>query len=89
MAKHGSDGVGCPQAVYGHLSERIQRLLCKYCQLERGIGDADVLQFTGDGAGRDHEGYYWIRGRVDDVVNVSGHRLSTAEIEAALLEHRE
>lgn len=49
---------------------------------------ADILQFTGDGAGRDHEGYYWIRGRVDDVVNVSGHRLSTAEIEAALLEHR-
>lgn len=46
-------------------------------------------QFTGDGAGRDHEGYYWIRGRVDDVVNVSGHRLSTAEIEAALIEHRE
>ncbi|KAK9457823.1 hypothetical protein V1511DRAFT_4285 [Dipodascopsis uninucleata] len=43
--------------------------------------------FTGDGAGRDHEGYYWIRGRVDDVVNVSGHRLSTAEIEAALLQH--
>lgn len=45
-------------------------------------------KFTGDGAGRDHEGYYWIRGRVDDVVNVSGHRLSTAEIEAALIEHR-
>ncbi|KAG6002833.1 Acetyl-coenzyme A synthetase [Claviceps maximensis] len=43
--------------------------------------------FTGDGAGRDHEGFYWIRGRVDDVVNVSGHRLSTAEIEAALMEH--
>lgn len=43
--------------------------------------------FTGDGAGKDHEGYYWIRGRVDDVVNVSGHRLSTAEIEAALIEH--
>jgi len=41
--------------------------------------------FTGDGAGRDHEGFYWIRGRVDDVVNVSGHRLSTAEIEAALV----
>ncbi|KAH3686976.1 hypothetical protein WICPIJ_002045 [Wickerhamomyces pijperi] len=43
--------------------------------------------FTGDGAGRDHDGYYWIRGRVDDVVNVSGHRLSTAEIETALTEH--
>jgi len=43
--------------------------------------------FTGDGAGRDHDGYYWIRGRVDDVVNVSGHRLSTSEIETALTEH--
>ncbi|GAB7366700.1 hypothetical protein MBLNU230_g0658t1 [Neophaeotheca triangularis] len=43
--------------------------------------------FTGDGAARDSEGYYWIRGRVDDVVNVSGHRLSTSEIEAALIEH--
>ncbi|ODQ80025.1 hypothetical protein BABINDRAFT_161669 [Babjeviella inositovora NRRL Y-12698] len=44
--------------------------------------------FTGDGAARDHDGYYWIRGRVDDVVNVSGHRLSTAEIETALLGHQ-
>ncbi|EGW35009.1 uncharacterized protein SPAPADRAFT_130864 [Spathaspora passalidarum NRRL Y-27907] len=43
--------------------------------------------FSGDGAARDNDGYYWIRGRVDDVVNVSGHRLSTAEIEAALIEH--
>lgn len=43
--------------------------------------------FTGDGAARDHEGYIWIRGRVDDVINVSGHRLSTAEIESALIEH--
>lgn len=42
--------------------------------------------FTGDGAARDNDGYYWIRGRVDDVVNVSGHRLSTAEIEAVLIE---
>lgn len=47
----------------------------------------DTYYFTGDGAGRDKDGYYWIRGRVDDVVNVSGHRLSTAEIEAALVEH--
>jgi acetyl-CoA synthetase len=43
--------------------------------------------FTGDGAGRDKDGYYWIRGRVDDVINVSGHRLSTAEIESALIVH--
>lgn len=44
--------------------------------------------FTGDGAARDKDGFYWILGRVDDVVNVSGHRLSTAEIEAALIEHQ-
>jgi acetyl-CoA synthetase len=44
--------------------------------------------FTGDGVARDRDGYYWIRGRVDDVVNVSGHRLSTAEIEAALSAHK-
>ncbi|KAJ4342138.1 acetyl-coenzyme A synthetase 2 [Ascochyta clinopodiicola] len=43
--------------------------------------------FTGDNASRDCDGYYWIRGRVDDIVNVSGHRLSTAEIEAAIMEH--
>lgn len=43
--------------------------------------------FTGDGAGRDKDGYIWIRGRVDDVINVSGHRLSTAEIESALIQH--
>ncbi|KAM0351663.1 hypothetical protein ACHAPU_002673 [Fusarium lateritium] len=44
--------------------------------------------FTGDGAARDNDGFYWIRGRVDDVINVSGHRLSTAEIEASMVEHQ-
>ncbi len=43
--------------------------------------------FTGDGARRDEDGYYWITGRVDDVLNVSGHRLGTAEVESALVEH--
>ena len=43
--------------------------------------------FTGDGAKRDEDGYYWITGRVDDVLNVSGHRLGTAEIESALVAH--
>jgi acetyl-CoA synthetase len=43
--------------------------------------------FTGDGARRDEDGYYWITGRVDDVINVSGHRLGTAEIESALVGH--
>jgi acetyl-CoA synthetase len=45
------------------------------------------LYFTGDGARRDKDGYYWITGRVDDVINVSGHRLGTAEIESALVAH--
>lgn len=43
--------------------------------------------FTGDGARRDRDGYYWITGRVDDVINVSGHRLGTAEVESALVLH--
>jgi acetyl-CoA synthetase len=43
--------------------------------------------FTGDGCRRDAEGYYWITGRVDDVINVSGHRLGTAEVESALVLH--
>jgi acetyl-CoA synthetase len=43
--------------------------------------------FTGDGARRDADGYYWVTGRVDDVINVSGHRLGTAEIESALVAH--
>lgn len=43
--------------------------------------------FTGDGARRDEDGYYWITGRVDDVLNVSGHRMGTAEVESALVEH--
>ena len=43
--------------------------------------------FTGDGCRRDEDGYYWITGRIDDVLNVSGHRLGTAEVESALVEH--
>jgi acetyl-CoA synthetase len=45
--------------------------------------------FTGDGCRRDEDGYYWITGRIDDVLNVSGHRLGTAEIESALMENEE
>ncbi|MGZ3723731.1 MAG: acetate--CoA ligase [Bdellovibrionales bacterium] len=46
------------------------------------------LYFTGDGCKRDADGFYWITGRVDDVLNVSGHRLGTAEIESALVSHK-
>jgi acetyl-CoA synthetase len=45
------------------------------------------MYFTGDGARRDDDGYYWITGRVDDVINVSGHRMGTAEVESALVAH--
>ncbi|HZO83333.1 MAG TPA: acetate--CoA ligase [Candidatus Binataceae bacterium] len=47
----------------------------------------DGMYFTGDGARRDEDGYFWIMGRVDDVINVSGHRLGTMEIESALVSH--
>ncbi len=43
--------------------------------------------FTGDGCRRDEDGYYWITGRVDDVINVSGHRMGTAEVESSLVAH--
>ena len=45
--------------------------------------------FTGDGCRRDNDGYYWITGRVDDVINVSGHRMGTAEVESALVAHKD
>jgi len=45
------------------------------------------MYFTGDGCRRDQDGYYWITGRVDDVLNVSGHRIGTAEVESALVSH--
>ncbi len=58
-----------------------QRLIDTYYSLYPGY------YFSGDGARRDADGYYWITGRVDDVLNVSGHRLGTAEIESALVIH--
>ena len=45
------------------------------------------VYFTGDGARRDEDGYFWVMGRIDDVLNVAGHRLGTAEIESALVSH--
>jgi acetyl-CoA synthetase len=65
------------RTVYGNH----QRLLDNYFAQYAGY------YFTGDGARRDEDGYYWITGRMDDVLNVSGHRLGTAEIESALVLH--
>jgi acetyl-CoA synthetase len=45
------------------------------------------VYFTGDGARRDEDGYFWVVGRIDDVLNVAGHRIGTAEIESALVSH--
>lgn len=55
--------------------------------LETYFSQYPPYYFTGDGCRRDEDGYYWITGRVDDVINVSGHRLGTAEVESALVAH--
>ena len=56
--------------------------------LETYFSQYPPYYFTGDGCKRDEDGYYWITGRVDDVINVSGHRLGTAEVESALVAHQ-
>lgn len=68
---------GQMRTVYGDH----QRFIDTYFKTYRG------KYFTGDGCRRDEDGYYWITGRVDDVINVSGHRLGTAEVESALVGH--
>ncbi len=68
---------GIMRTVYGDH----QRFIDTYFSMYKG------LYFTGDGARRDADGYYWITGRVDDVINVSGHRMGTAEVESALVLH--
>ena len=68
---------GIMRTVYGHH----QRFKETYFSSYKG------LYFTGDGCRRDEDGYYWITGRVDDVINVSGHRMGTAEVESALVSH--
>ena len=65
------------RSVYGDHQRMIDTYFSTY----------DGAYFTGDGARRDEDGYFWITGRVDDVLNVSGHRLGTAEIESALVLH--
>lgn len=79
------EGVLCIRTSWPSMARTIwhdyDRFLDTYMRPYHGI------YFSGDGAARDKDGFYWILGRVDDVVNVSGHRLSTAEIEAALIEN--
>jgi acetyl-CoA synthetase len=68
---------GMMRTVYGDHQRFVQTYLTTY----------PGKYFTGDGCHRDQDGYYWITGRVDDVLNVAGHRLGTAEIEGALVGH--
>lgn len=68
---------GQARTVYGDHARFIQTYFSAYPD----------YYFTGDGCRRDVDGYYWITGRVDDVLNVAGHRLGTAEIESALVSH--
>ena len=68
---------GMMRSVYGDHERFVQTYFSTY----KG------LYFTGDGCRRDEDGYYWITGRVDDVINVSGHRMGTAEVESALVAH--
>ncbi len=68
---------GQMRSVYGDHPRFIQTYFSTY----------PGLYFTGDGARRDADGYYWITGRVDDVINVAGHRMGTAEVESALVAH--
>ncbi|MEP0322657.1 acetate--CoA ligase [Bauldia litoralis] len=68
---------GQMRSVYGDHERFVQTYFSAYAG----------LYFTGDGCRRDEDGYYWITGRVDDVINVSGHRMGTAEVESALVAH--
>ena len=68
---------GMLRTIYGDPDRYVDTYWSKY----------DGIYFAGDGCKRDEEGYYWLLGRVDDVMNVSGHRLSTTEVESALVAH--
>lgn len=68
---------GMLRGIFGDPERYVQQYWSRY----------DGIYFTGDGAKRDNDGYLWLLGRVDDVMNVSGHRISTMEVESALVDH--
>ena len=70
------------RTVYGNF-DRFRRTYWEHIQPK----DGNYMYFAGDGARKDKDGYFWVMGRVDDVINVSGHRLGTMEIESALVSH--
>ncbi|NEP89315.1 MAG: acetate--CoA ligase [Okeania sp. SIO2C2] len=70
------------RTVYGD-DDRFRRTYWEYLSPKNG----EYLYFAGDGARKDEDGYFWVMGRVDDVINVAGHRLGTMEVESALVSH--
>ncbi|MCG8480053.1 MAG: AMP-binding protein [Spirochaetales bacterium] len=85
IAGNGVSGLLAIKEAWPSMARTIQddhpRFLTTYLTPYKGY------YFTGDGCRRDEDGYYWITGRVDDVINVSGHRMGTAEVESALVNH--
>jgi acetyl-CoA synthetase len=70
---------GMLRGIWGDPDRYVKQYWSKY----------DNIYFTGDGAKRDEDGYFWLLGRVDDVMNISGHRVSTMEVESALVDHKQ
>lgn len=85
LGENNVEGVLCIKSSWPSITRGIYHDYARY--IETYLKPYANHYFSGDGAARDKDGFFWILGRVDDVVNVSGHRLSTAEIEAALIEH--
>jgi acetyl-CoA synthetase len=79
-----SHNIGVSAQHPGEAREAASRQCFKWILATRLQG----YYFSGDGCRRDADGYYWITGRVDDVINVSGHRIGTAEVESALVSHK-
>lgn len=87
LTGNGVEGALCLKASWPGQARTLYRDHARF--VETYFTQYPGLYFTGDGCRRDEDGYYWITGRIDDVLNVSGHRLGTAEIESALMEHDE
>ncbi|CAN0364255.1 unnamed protein product, partial [Discosporangium mesarthrocarpum] len=85
MKGNGVEGVLCFKQPWPSLARTVQGDHNRY--LDVYLRPYNGYYFTGDGCRRDEDGYYWITGRVDDVLNVSGHRIGTAEVESALVAH--
>jgi acetyl-CoA synthetase len=83
---NGVEGVLCIKRPWPSIARTVYQDHNRY--LETYMKPYPGFFYTGDGATRDEHGYIWIKGRVDDVINVSGHRMSTAEIESALITHK-